>query len=262
MNSLVNLSKYKSLQPHPPSDLCRLGGPNDGGYVVSSSSVSQSKYLLSFGIFYDVNFEFDFVKFQGEKVVAHMYDASTHPFSLEHILSELLKSVRFHSLRPILGYLSFLRKRRFLLQADSIFQRRNVSDFEHNGCTTLTKALQALERNAQVFLKVDIEGDEILIIPEILSNIDYFSGIVIEFHRAHAIWDLLITFVETLSKKGMHLDHLHVCNYGGVSLINLPSILELSFSRVSRRGTPRANLPVSGLDTPNSPVRSDYEVIF
>lgn len=65
MKFLINLSQYKSLQPHPPSDLFRLGGSNDGGYVISSSSVTQSKYLLSFGIFYDVNFEFDFVKFHG-----------------------------------------------------------------------------------------------------------------------------------------------------------------------------------------------------
>ena len=72
--NVINLSSYKSLCPQPPKDLCRIGGSNDGGYVISKSSVLASQHILSF-----INFESDFVNFDSNLRIAHMYDASTKP---------------------------------------------------------------------------------------------------------------------------------------------------------------------------------------
>ena len=164
----------------------------------------------------------------------------------------------------MMNYLVFLKKRKRLLSSGCAFFTVNVSDSENNRCTTLTKALfeitEKQERN--IFLKVDIEGDEILLLPDIISNIEYLSGIVLEFHRASAIWNLIISFIGSLRDEGLYLDHLHVNNYGGLSPRNLPNVIELSFSRSARHGKTYQRLPIASLDAPNSPLRMDYDVNF
>lgn len=262
--NIINLSSYKSLRPQPPKDLCRIGGSNDGGYVISKSSVLASRHILSFGISYDINFESNFVNFDSNLRIAHMYDASTKPYSLEKIFSVMLNCLRYVSYRPVLDYLSFLRKWKSLLRQASIFFRTNVSDSNKNSCITLTQALLAISKKAErdIFLKIDVEGDEILILPEIVDNIDFFSGIVLEFHRASAIWNLIITFVESLKEGGLFLDHIHINNYGNVSPNLLPNVIELSFSRATPRENSISRLPLKLLDAPNSPLRPDYEIVF
>ena len=260
----VDLSAFPILQPQPPEDLCRIGSQFDGGYVVSRYAMSESKHLLSFGISYDVNFEYDFVNSDLHSRSAYMYDASTKPFSPKLIISVIMNCLRFVSHRPMVNYLAFLKKRKKLLSSGCAFFKVNVSDSEYNRCITLTKALfqitEKQERN--VFLKVDIEGDEILLLPDIISNIEYLSGIVLEFHRASAIWNLIISFIGSLRDKGLYLDHLHVNNYGGLSPRNLPNVIELSFSRSTRHGKTCQRLPIASLDAPNSPLRMDYDVNF
>lgn len=128
--------------------------------------------------------------------------------------------------------------------------RTNVSDSNKNSCITLTQALLAISKKAErdIFLKMDVEGDEILILPEIVDNIDFFSGIVLEFHRASAIWNLIITFVESLKEGGLFLDHIHINNYGNVSPNLLPNVIELSFSRATPRENSISRLPLKSLD--------------
>lgn len=260
----LDLSEFPLLQPQGPEDLCRIGSQFDGGYVVSKYAISESKHLLSFGISYDVNFEYDFVNFDMHSRLAHMYDASTKPFSPKLTFSVVMNCLRFSSHRPMMHYLGFLKKRKRLLSSGSAFFKVNVSNTEDDRCITLTKALfeitEKQERN--IFLKVDIEGDEILLLSEIILNVEYLSGIVIEFHRASAIWELIISFIKSLRDRGLLLDHLHINNYGGLSPRNLPNVIELSFSRSSRNRKARQRLPIASLDAPNSPLRMDYEVNF
>lgn len=260
----VDLSAFTTLQPQPPEDLCRIGSEFDGGYVVSRCAILKSRHLLSFGISYDVNFEYDFVNSDSHSRSAYMYDASTKPFSPEYIFSITLNCLRFVSYRPMMHYLEFLKKRKRLLSSGCAFYKVNVSNSEINNDITLTKALIEIteEQERNIFLKVDIEGDEILLLPEIISNVEYFSGIVIEFHRASAIWDLIISFVGSLRDKRLYLDHLHINNYGGLSSRQLPNVIELSFSRSPRTGESCHRLPIPSLDAPNSPLRKDYDVNF
>jgi hypothetical protein len=262
--TIVDLSAFPTLQPQPPEDLCRIGSEFDGGYVVSRYAISESKHLLSFGISYDVNFEYDFVNSDLNSKSAYMYDASTKPFSPEHIFSIIINCLRFVSHRPVMHYLAFLKRRKNLLSSGCAFLDVNVSDSENNRCITLTKALIEITKKQErnIFLKVDIEGDEILLLPEIILNIEYLSGIVLEFHRASALWDLIISFIGSLRDNGLYLDHLHINNYGGLSPRQLPNVIELSFSRSPRHGKKSHQLPIPSLDAPNSPLRADYDVNF
>ena len=137
----VDLSAFTTLQPQPPEDLCRIGSEFDGGYVVSRCAILESRHLLSFGISYDVNFEYDFVNSDSHSRSAYMYDASTKPFSPEYIFSITLNCLRFVSYRPMMHYLAFLKKRKRLLSSGCAFHKVNVSNSEINSCVTLTKAL-------------------------------------------------------------------------------------------------------------------------
>ena len=62
-----------------------------------------------------------------------------------------------------------------------MFFRTNVSDSPNKSCVTLTQSLLAITETKEkdIFLKIDIEGDEFLILPEIVDNLDFFSGIVL-----------------------------------------------------------------------------------
>ena len=64
--TIIYLSSFPSLRPKPPNDLLRIGGSHDGGYLISKSAVSKSRYLLSFGLSYDIGFENDFVNFDSK----------------------------------------------------------------------------------------------------------------------------------------------------------------------------------------------------
>jgi hypothetical protein len=262
--TIIHLSSFPSLRPKPPNDLLRIGGSHDGGYLISKSAVSKSRYLLSFGLSYDIEFENDFVNFDSNPRIGYMYDASTKPYSPEKIFSVILACIRYVSYRPALNFLSFLKKRKSLLRTGSVFFRTNVSDSPNKSCVTLTQSLLAITETKEkdIFLKIDIEGDEILILPEIVDNLDFFSGIVLEFHRASAFWSMMTSFIESLKEGGMFLDHIHVNNYGNLSPKLLPNVIELSFSRTTLRNESVKRLPIKSIDSPNSPLRSDYEVIF
>jgi len=260
----LNLSLYRSLAPYPPEDLIRLGGKFDGGYVVSRKALLGSDCLLTFGVNYDLKFEFEFSKFGNLNKPVHLYDKSTVPFALDYIFSRLLLSLKFRSPRPFLEYLKFLIYRRALIKNGSIFYRINVSDSKNHNATTLAQSIQKLDEFKNIFLKVDIEGDEFLILADILKFSKYFTGLVIEFHRASVLWDKICWCVDELKSKGLMLDHFHVNNYGSINPEGLPNVFELSFSR-SRREMNREGilkLPIPGLDSPNAPLKSDYEIIF
>lgn len=111
---LVDLSAFPTLQPQPPEYLCRIGSQFDGCYVVSKCAMSESEHLLSIGISYDVNFEYDFVNSDLNSRSAYMYDASTKPFSPEHMVLVIMNCILFVSHRPMMDYLVFLKKRKRL----------------------------------------------------------------------------------------------------------------------------------------------------
>jgi len=259
---LLDLSPFPYFASIPPQDLVRLGGNNDGGYVVSYQAVLKSHYLLSFGIAYDINFEYDFVNLNKNLKLAHFYDQQTKPFAPKYILSIFYLSAKYISPRPIIGYFKFLQKRRYLLKRDSKFFKTNVSNSEYRNHITFKQSLNKFPLSSSVFLKIDIEGDEFLILPEILSNLNIFSGIVIEFHGVNTSLLEIQNFIISLKNNGLLLDHFHVNNYGGVGYRGLPDVIELSFSRISRKENRVTSLPIPNLDNPNSPNRPDYNIIF
>ena len=53
---------YNFLKPYKTTKLIRIGSKNDGGYVVTEESVKNIQNVLSFGIYYNWDFERDLMK--------------------------------------------------------------------------------------------------------------------------------------------------------------------------------------------------------
>jgi len=262
MTTKIDLSDYLFLAPKPPQDLIRVGGPNDGGYVTSKSIVLDSSCLLSFGISYDISFEYDFVKLSSVTKPVYMYDKTTHPYSSKYIISRILHSIKFISPNPMLSYIRFLFKLKYLLNSRSFLFKTNVTNSNGPDEITISNILMKIPFKEGIFLKIDIEGNEYELLPDITKHITSFSSVVIEFHEVSLYFELITNFVKDLSLSGLWLDHLHVNNYGGISETGLPNVLELSFSRSMNRESQVMNLPHPNLDSPNSPLRLDYEITF
>jgi hypothetical protein len=258
----IYLSDADFLAPLPPKNLVRLGGKHDGGYIVDKDALASSKCLLSFGISYDLKFEYDFAALSGFTKKVFMYDKSTIPASLKIIWENILLSLKSQSIFPLLNYARFIFMWQSLIRHGSSLKRTNISNIEQLDCTTLSSILSQLPETTGIFLKINIEGDEYLILEDIMSSLASFNALVIEFHNVSAYWPRIKFFVRVIQENGLLVDHLHVNNYGGLSADGRPGVIEVSFSRVINRDSVVTELPRIGLDSPNSPLIEDFELFF
>lgn len=257
----IDLSDSHFLEPSPPKKLVRLGGEHDGGYVVAEDALVSSQCLLSFGIAFDLKFEYDFAALNEFRTRVYMYDKSTNHLAL-NIYKRILLSLRFRSPRPLFNYFRFLFMLQKLIWSGSLLERMNISNKEGLDCTTLNHVLQSLHEKKGIFLKIDIEGDEYLVLNDIISSSESLNALVIEFHDVNTYLSNIESFVNALRKNGLLIDHLHVNNYGGLSEDGKPNVIEMSFSRTVDRFPNITSLPLTGLDSPNTPMRQDFSVVF
>ena len=102
-----------------------------------------------------------------------------------------------------------------------------------------------------IFLKVDIEGNEYQILDQILEYQSFLTGLIIEFHNCD---QKLKTIEKFISNFDLSLVHIHVNNFGPSDFENIPTVFELTFSPKkfnSLRGEDEYIFPVKGLDQPN-----------
>jgi hypothetical protein len=261
MTFQINFSDYPSFTLNPPADLVRVGGSNDGGYLTSYSTIIESSCLLSIGISYDVNFEYEYKRLCPGSKPIHMYDRLTKPYSPIYVFSRLRLCIKFLSVKPLLAYLRFLIKFRFILNSNGVLFKKNVSRNDGIREVSMKKSLKNLSFEEKIFLKIDIEGNEYELLPEIVSQLKRFSAIIIEFHFVSKNFKRILMFVDSLKSDRMFLDHIHVNNYAGVGFNGLPEVIEFSFSRATARNQTVFKLP-NNLDSPNSPLKPDYEISF
>ena len=80
----------------------------------------------------------------------------------------------------------------------------------------------------KVFLKVDIEGSEYVILEDILKVQNKISALIIEFHDIDKNRAIIENFIQRLE---LSLTHIHPNNYGKLDENNDPIIIELSFEK-------------------------------
>jgi hypothetical protein len=152
-----------------------------------------------------------------------------------------------------------------------------ISGEPEQGSITLKECIQLIPWNADILLKIDIEGSEW----DVLQNIDIeelnrFRQIVGEFHNLHGIDDKehYLKIMSVFNKlSGTHeLINLHPNNWGGdkvISGVPVPDIIELTYLRKDIYSSFNSTaeflkIPQEGLDlnSPNNPNSPEIRLSF
>lgn len=256
--------QLSDVRPVACESLARLGSQNDGGYVVPLEAVKRADALLSFGLSHDWTFEQDFAAYN-PKAAIHCYD---------HTVS-WLTSLRYapgQLLRYLLRFEPIYLRRALRFVDYPIFFRGNRIHFKkrlwHNcdeGSATVDIALGSLKPDAQVFVKIDIEGSEYQVLDDLLRHAARIVALVIEFHEVDVAPERFNSFLGKI-KRDFHIVHIHGNNMGGVAPFNFPAAPEISFLNkrffaIAPQPSGR-EYPVEDLDRPNHPGLPEFKFEF
>ena len=239
----------KDLKPKFRYQLIRLGGSNDGGYLVSLKSILATSTLISFGIGGDIEFEKDFLN--KKKVIFLGYDNENYK---QYFKRQILLGLPF-LLRLKLGkfFEIILKYYRFIKFAKN--NELNRLHITYNSLDDILKNKKVLE---PFFFKVDIEGSEYRILESLLKIQHSICGLVIEFHDIDLNIERILSFVQNFN---LTLTHIHANNFGKPDLHKNPTVIELTFEKDPIKIDQSVNIP-SDLDNPNNPFAKDYVNYF
>ena len=219
----------KCFKPDFNYDLIRLGKDNDGGYLVSKESVLRATALIGMGISADWSFEEEFLKIN--EVPINAYD---HTVGHDFFRKSIKKS--YYKIFPVNRYFKRILYWNKVYKSYNKFFSNNKHYLEKIGSgkyeTSFLKSLQRIRErsgeNAQVFLKIDIEGGEYDILEELVEYDDFICGLVLEFHHVDKNLEKIENFINRFS---LTLIHVHANNAGGVNCHGVPLAIEITFSK-------------------------------
>lgn len=253
------------LNPHVVDDLRRFGNVRDGGYLLPASAVDGVDAVLSFGLATDWSLEEELAAGHPERII-HVYDhtvgAKTYRRSLKNAFLKFLggrtslADLR-HRLRTDRDYRRFFAGNRVHYRERMFNREDNAND------ATLDIAFARLGPARHVFVKIDIEGSEYRIIPQLAGFVDRIDLIAIEFHDTDPLRPVFESQLRQLLEH-FAIVHLHGNNIAGVASDGLPEALEITFlnRRFAIPEQRRDRLPVAGLDFPNDSQRPDIALRF
>lgn len=280
-------NSLESLKPLFLNDLIRVGSAFDGGYLINERTINRSKYLMSFGVNDDWSFEEDFLNRKPNlEVFCFDYSVSKQVFwnnaldALRKIFSGkfswLLLSFKAREARQMLSLLRYWTKLlfRFSLffgKENVHFYSKGISNKRSEKFITLEDALRIIPREElsenSVFVKMDIEQSEFLVLPELLRFQEYVNGIAVEFHDLGLLWPSFLEIIDKL-KKSFEITHIHGNNYGGlIPNSATPNVLEITFLKknlIQEKHPAREGVtyPIPGLDRPNNRHEKDLPLAF
>ena len=253
------------LNPRVVADLRRYGRGADGGYILPEKALSGIDAILSFGVSTDWSLEEELFE-ANPSLTIHAYDHSVSDKVFRRALKNnivkflggksSLAAVR-ERYRTYAGYKQFFRGR-CIHYPQKIYNRR-----EYARDATVADAFERLQGFDHVFLKMDIEGGEYRVIPQILDYADRIDLMTIEFHETDPLRLVFEQNVKAIETR-FDLIHIHGNNIAGAAEDGFPDAPEITFLN-KRFGTPaiyRDVLPIHGLDRPNDPFRPDLPLHF
>lgn len=239
--SVTNPALLKSLiaklKPVDPGiELIRIGGNNDGGYLVPDD-LEGIRFCFSPGVNTIANFEYECLQ---RGIPSFLADYSVDAPPIE------LKGCRF--------------------------VKKFVGAYNNEIFMTLEKWVsESLPEGFKddLILQMDIEGCEyqtLLATP--VAILEKFRIMIVEFHNFHNLdnieyYNLVNVTIEKV-REGFVPVHLHANNFASLHNVNgvvMPSIFEVTFLRKDRVKRTRAlkRLPHL-LDQPNNPERADIQL--
>lgn len=268
------------LNPVIVEDLRRFGRKGDGGYVLPASHPSRIDGVISFGLSDDWSFEEDLSRLRPDLPI-HAYDHTIGEavfrqkvkssikdiifglcslFLLRTTTSELVELIKQYQARRGV----YLDYKRFFSERALHYEKRVFNRHEKHTDTTIDNVFSRLKDKSHLLLKMDIEGGEYRLIPQILERSESIDLMVIEFHDTEPLRDL---FLRSIHEILAHFDiiHVHGNNWGGVAADGLPEVLEISFLSRKFAHDPhrhRNRLPIEGLDFANDPTKPDLALVW
>lgn len=250
-------------------ELVRLGRDGDGGYVLAAESLRRSKALISLGIATEWSFDSEFLASKrgveyiacdrGTGFVVNLVSAARSvlkPSDWGNVTRSGRVAFRFLKLVPPAP---FSNKRRFYrkwVRSAVVDQKRDI---------LFGSVFDSLRSRKGVLLKMDIEGGEYEIIPEIArierQNPGTFTGLVMELHDVLAREKELSSVMKQLLAC-FEIVHVHVNNCVPASG-DFPDFIEVALAPKDwLRDRKRLSRPNHGLDSPNESALPDVDLIF
>ena len=247
--------QLSDLYPVACDSLARLGNTNDGGYVVPLEAVRAAGALVSFGLSHDWTFERDF-KRQNPGATVHCYDHTvSFRTAVQYSIGQLLRFLLLFRARSLRRIFTWLDYKLFFRSGRTHFKQRIWRD-NHDNSATIDDVFSRLPAECPVFVKMDIEGSEYIVLDDLLRHSGSIVAMAIEFHDVDTASGLFNSFVEKI-KRDFYIVHIHGNNMGGVTPFNFPKAPEISFlsKRFFDSAPPPSHLkyPAPGLDRPNNP---------
>lgn len=265
MKSTLLSEFMEEIRPYIYPNMRRLGKSHDGGYVVPDPVLMNVSSLIAIGYGNEFSFERDFINV-GENNRVCLYDDKAR---LSDLMNEFFKSSfqrivyrdkSWHprkSLRNLMNYV-------FLLSQKSIhYYNRTLVSKKGKLASHQVAITDVIEGFNDYLLKVDIEGDEYQILPDLLQVHNLPTCMIIEFHDVATRAEEFISLLGNIKSK-YFLVNSHVNNFGGC-LGGIPQVLELAFlykdSSNWNLKKKRNNIPHE-LDQPNSPRFEEVRYFF
>jgi hypothetical protein len=227
---IVSLLKvYQASKEKQPIELRRIGKMNDGGYVVPEIAIQKADAVLGYGISDDISFEEDASTLYNKP--SWGFDGTCPPITTQNPLCHFI---------PLC-----------------------IGNQKREDYATFDEQLEMLDlKDKQLFIKMDIEGAEYDVLPDILNHSNNITGIVLEIH----FWDQsaihqALTLLKMLKEEFL-LIHVHGnnmcqdCFVTQNSTGKLTRVLELTY--INKNYIDDYSLALdqthpTPLDMPNSP---------
>tara|TARA_A100001011_G_scaffold63730_1_gene64194 strand:- start:505 stop:1284 length:780 start_codon:yes stop_codon:yes gene_type:complete len=254
----------KFLKPYQinNSNLIRIGPKRDGGYVIDKRIIKKTYNLVTCGLNDDWEFEKEFLK-KNINCNLYAYDHTiNNRFWIKRFKKDIIHLLLFKKLRwwkildifKYINYLNFFRKNKIHLQKKIVSKKKKKNQI------TISKILNNLKN---IFLKIDIEGDEYQILNDVKNNSKNLVFLIIEFHEVHKNLKKIEKFLKRLDLK---LIHIHANNFDGTNRHNIPKVLELSllnkrFFLIKNKLT-NNRYPIKYLDYKNFKRRNEIKIEF
>ena len=258
-------SSLSFLQPRIVDDLARHGNAKDGGYVLPSSVLASLDAVVSFGLSTDWSIEEDLAR-ANPNLTIHVYDHSVGRKSFARALKNAaVKFLGGRTSRADLRarYATYRGYRDFFVGNRVHYRERIFNRRDNSNDATIARVFERVPAARHIFLKMDIEGAEYRVIPQIMGFAERIDLMVVEFHDTDPLRPVFENQVKAILDQ-FNVVHLHGNNIAGVAADGLPECLEITFlnRRFGITGGFRDRLPLGGLDVPNDPLRPDIPLRF
>ena len=192
----------KFLKPYhiKSSNLVRIGPKTDGGYIIDKRVLNKIRILVTCGLNDDWEFERNFSKKKPHTQIIAFDHTVNQNFWIKRFKKDIIYLLLFRKLRiskildifKFIDYLLFFTKNKKHKIAKVVFKKKNNKEI------TISEILKDYK---EVFLKIDIEGDEYKILNDIKKNSKKIVFLVIEFHNLDKNILQIKKFLEKLNSK-------------------------------------------------------------